>query len=249
MLERQGLARWSEREDAEVPANLGFLMMSLLADACAGSQVEKVTDRPEAYAWLEEVRAQEVGSNVIKNLTPDQVATAYDRLISVSFRALGAEQVPLENLIELRKREQKERGNDLALLRKRYHKVLREFLVRIGEEAKTAADFKELEAAFHDSVKEDIKDLKSELGLASQQALWSQDIIYSTVAVAGAFVEPIAALTGLGASVGLLGVIPLMKIRAEYRAARREALKKHFSSWVLVAKPGPAQRMRSRLRY
>jgi hypothetical protein len=33
-------------------------MMSFLADACAGTQKQKITDRVSAYAWLEARRAQ-----------------------------------------------------------------------------------------------------------------------------------------------------------------------------------------------
>lgn len=238
MLEHEGLAAL-ERGDrhASVPANLGFLMMSLLADACAGTQIEKITDRVEAYSWLNDLRAQELDSQVIRGFGPDQVATAYDRLISVSFTALGAEHVPIRRLIDLRKREAKSASSDLAILRQKYHKVLREYLVKIGEEAKTANDFRELEEEFKQRIKEDVSSLRSELGLATAKALWSKEFVVSAIALAGALAEPISSLTALGSGIGALGVIPLMAAKAGYRAARKQALEKHFSSWVYVAKP------------
>jgi hypothetical protein len=42
MLERRGMAHWvSAASEYGLPPAIGFLMMSLLADACAGSQIQR----------------------------------------------------------------------------------------------------------------------------------------------------------------------------------------------------------------
>jgi len=62
-LEYHGLARWDAMtSDWGVPPALGLLMMSSLADACAGTQKQKVTDRVDAYSMLAKARATLLGA-------------------------------------------------------------------------------------------------------------------------------------------------------------------------------------------
>ena len=52
-------------------------------------------------------------------------------------------------------------------MRRRYLKALSEHIERVTKEAKSLSDFKELERQFVENLRDDLNDLKSELGIAS----------------------------------------------------------------------------------
>lgn len=99
-------------------------MMSILADVCAGTQIRKVTDRTDAYSWLAKMRAQELGSQYITGLDPSQVAPDHDRLTAISLKVMDGRDIPLEKLVQMRKREAKQGGSDYSAMRKRYLQTL-----------------------------------------------------------------------------------------------------------------------------
>lgn len=236
MLEREGLAQFEAGEmDYGVPAALGFLMMSLLADSCAGTQIQKITDRTDAYSWLAEAHASALGTSPITGLDVSQVAPAYDRLVSISLEVLDARHVPLKKLLDFRKREANSGSTDYAALRRRYLAALDAHIKRVTKEAKNTTDLRELERQFRNDLKHDLADLKSELGVASLKTLFSKEVAISTLITAGTLVAPVAGLTALSTQVGLVGIIPLLKSATELRGARRAALLKHTSSWLYLA--------------
>ena len=236
ILERGGLARWVANEvDYGVPVAVGFLMMSILADVCAGTQVRKVTDRTEAYAWIARHHAKLLGSQYVTGLDVSQVAPGHDRLVALSLEVLDGRAVPLKKLVAFRKREI--RGSaDYRAMRRRYLGALENHLTTIGKEARSAADVKELDRQFKESLKQDLADLKAELGLATLKPLLSKEVALSALILAGSLVAPVAGLTALGTTIGGIGVIPLLKAAVDHRAARREALRKHTMSWLFLTK-------------
>jgi hypothetical protein len=63
LLEKGGMARQQDAARGyRVSAALGFLMMLSLAESCAGTQIQKVTDRVDAYSWIARHRASVLGS-------------------------------------------------------------------------------------------------------------------------------------------------------------------------------------------
>jgi hypothetical protein len=236
LLESGGLARWvGAQTDYGVPSALGFLMMSILAEVCAGTQIQKITDRSDAYGWLAERRARALGSQYITDLDISQVAPGHDRLVSFSLEALDGRKIPLRKLVQFRQREAKSRGSDYAAMRRRYAKAVQAHIDRLGTEAKTASDVRELDRQFKDELKTDLNDLKAELGIATLKTLFSKEVVASAVIVAGALLAPITGLTTLATQVSGIGVIPLIKAEVEYRALRREILRKHSMSWLFLA--------------
>jgi hypothetical protein len=241
MLKNHGLATPSpstSHYEHEVPVAVTFLMMSALADSCAGTQVQKVTDRVDVYSFLAEHCANVLGSPYVQGFDASQVTPAYDRLVSISLEVLDAREVPLRKLVELRKRELRTGGSDFSAMRRRYHKTLESYLRSIGKEAKSEGDVRELERQFREDMKQDLSDLKAELGLASKRALLSKEVVLSALILAGSLSSPIAGLTTLSTTVGGIGVIPLMKTAVEYRGARREALRRHTMSWLFLGTAG-----------
>ena len=89
LLENHDLARWDNiSRDYGVPPALGLLMMSSLADACAGTQKQKVTDRVLEYSLLEKAKATLVGAPYVEGLDASQVAPELNRLVTLCLRVL-----------------------------------------------------------------------------------------------------------------------------------------------------------------
>jgi hypothetical protein len=235
LLEKGGMARWENHaSDYGVPAALGFLMMSTLADSCAGTQIQRVTDRVDAYSWIAQHRASVLGSPYVTGLDISHVAPNLDRLVTITCEVLDARDISLKKLLEFRKREIKSGSADYSALRRRYSSLLQQHLDRIGKEAKTGKDVRELEDQFKVEIKQDLADLKAELKVASWKTLFSKEVALSAAIVAGCLVAPVAGLTALATHLGGIGVIPLVKGEIEYREARRKALRQHPMSWLYL---------------
>ncbi len=237
LLETRGIANWGKDEHAHgLPAAIGFLMMSTLAEACAGSQMQKVTDRVDAYSWLDQQRATTLGSPFVTGLDVSQVAPSLDRLVTLTCEVLDAREIPLKKLVEFRKRELKSQTASYGAMRRQYSAFLQEHLNSIGKEAKTANDVRELENEFKVKVRQDLADLKGELKLASWKTLFSKEVGLSAAILAGCLMVPIPGLTSLATQLRGVGIIPLVKSGIDYRDARRKAFRAHPISWLYLTK-------------
>jgi hypothetical protein len=235
-LEREGIARWiSHLSDYGVPVPLAFLMMSVLADVCSVPGTHKVTDQIKAYDWLSEALARRLQSPYVTGPDIDLIAPDYDRIVALSMVAIDARNVSLENLLKFRRSELRN-GADHKAMRRHYQAAVQKCADRIGSEARTSADIREIERQFFEDIRDDLKELKKELGLATWKALLSKEVILTVLLLAGAITAPVAALTALGISVGALGIIPVGRGIIEYRGARRKALTSHASSWLFLQK-------------
>lgn len=73
LFERANLARRIADDYYGVHTPVGFIMMSVLADVCAGTQIQKITDRAEAYRWIATHHAKLLGSRYVTGLDVSQV--------------------------------------------------------------------------------------------------------------------------------------------------------------------------------
>jgi hypothetical protein len=211
---------------------LGLLAMSLLAESCAGATRLRVTDQPEAYAWLDEELTRSLGGKYVRGLDPSQVAGDYDRLITLSVRVLNADEIPIDRLLAMRQREtSKSDGGDYRKLRQRYFAAIREHVGRLAK-AKTQRDARELERQFQEEMRSDLRDLKSELRLNNVKTLLSKEVGVAALAVAGAIVEPFSGITGVSAIGSAIGVGALVNLKNQFRASRKKLLESHSMSWL-----------------
>ena len=189
-LERRGLANWDViSSDYGVSPALGLLMMSTLADACAGTQKQKITDRTFAYSLLERAKALKLGAPYIEGLDASQIAPELDKLVSISLKVLGAKNIPLKKLLKFRKQEIKGRTTDYRTMRINYMKSLNLYLNRIIKECKSKNDIIEVERQFKEDIKVDLNNLKHELNLANIDALLSKEMIASIILIGGTFLN------------------------------------------------------------
>lgn len=235
-LENKGFAYWDDPyNDYSVPPALGLLMMSSLADICAGTQKQKITDRTQAYSLLERKLALEIGAPYVEGLNSSLISPELDKLVTISMNVIGAENIPLKALVKFRKKEIKENSNDYRTLRLNYMNALTRYLDRISKECKTRSDIVEVERQFKEEINTDLNNLKHELGLANKEALFSKEMAVSLLFMAGSLVKLTSELTHFSTDLKVMGIIPLIRTRIKLKEARRKAFLNNKISWLYLA--------------
>lgn len=244
LLKDAGLVRLSPKDrDYYMRPIVGLFVMSLLAEACAGSTKEQLTDQADAYSFLWKIAAVEGGANygparsILENRT-------YDRLVAVSIRTLSTNNIPLDNLLDLRRRELKSRGHDYRAFRQKYRDKLREYVQRLSTQARTASDWAEIERQFQMDLRDDLAALHDELRMSRRKLIFSKETAAMTTAAALLFVEPVSASVWASNLLKAVGWGALMKDTLDYSEGRQKALQGHAASWLYLAqnpRRGPAQ--------
>ena len=243
LLKREGLAFWDEiYGDYRVPPAFGFLMMSMLADVCAGTQILKITDRVEAYNWLEEQATNKFGGKYSSNIGASAISSDYDRLITLSIKVLDTGNLSINSLLDMREREARSNSRDLINFRRNYLSEITKYIERIGNEAKAERDVDEINKQFEDAMKDDLTELKRELNIAVSGVLLSREVGVSIMALAGTFLGSILGIPALSMGANLLGVGvvgPFIRKGLDHQEARRNAFKKHPMSWLYLNQRNP----------
>lgn len=160
----------------------GLLVMAKLADACAGTQFARVTDRLMAYGMI--------GSNGPRSGTTAEV-------VPITLDLIDAASIPLENLVAFRKREAKEsRGKDYRKLRHNYADMVQAHVRALGG-AIDQFDREEINRTFRDKMAEDLHDLRREL-CGNKVDLVMKPIVVACIAAAGS-----VAVSGAGLNAAL----------------------------------------------
>lgn len=147
----------------------GLLVMAKLADACAGTQFARVTDRLMAYGMI--------GSG------DQRPGTAAD-VVPITLDLIDAASIPFENLVAFRKREARERrGADYRKLRHHYSDIVQAHM-RALDGAVDQFDREEMNRVFRDRMAENLRDLRSELG-GNKLELVLKPVVMAGVAAAG----------------------------------------------------------------
>lgn len=214
------------RRDYPMSAAAGLTIMAILADAMAGNTKTRITDRGQAYASI--ANAPKTGYD----------AEAPMLVVPLTFSSIGVDAIPLEKLIELRQREAADTTNDYRALRHRYLDSVELHIRRISEVPLNSSDRTELDRQFVATMEGDLRDLKSELGIARKQALLTHHSI--TLVVAGSALLSSAAgyplipvppeFTSILGGIGVLG--GLMGTHTTFAKERREILRRHPMSYL-----------------
>jgi hypothetical protein len=227
-------------DDYAVHTSLGLMIMSILADCCAGSQVRRVTDQVGPYAALNKALVRLTGGNYE---TADKSKADRDdvrkRLVNLTLRVVDTDNVKIERLVALREEEEKESGFSLRKLRHKYLDAIEETAREIAVETKVS-DRKEILRKFEEKTKDELKELKHRLLGTAAGAFLTKDL-FTAVAVpaavgvisalfppAGPLVAPSAALTGIA----ILG-----NQLIQYRVKREQVLSDYPISYLYSMKP------------
>ncbi len=233
MLSRLGLigAR-ADGPDYPLEDTAGLAFMSILTDCCAGQTLARVTDRKRAYAALTNLLVDDSVGNTDRQ---DHL----ESVIPLTLSVVKTDEIPLNRLIALRKREMRSGGNELRDLRHRYVKRISEH-IKLLEIQQTTGDVKELNRQFKDDMKEDLRILKQELGFAGRESLSSKEIVVTAV---GAFSA--AVLVKYGIPIDLAGVVTgggtattiggLFATWNKYSATRRNIMRKYPMAYMFEA--------------
>ena len=211
------------RANADYPLSeaAGLTIMSILADCCAGETRARITDRGLAYATV---------TNLLVDDKPP-IEADYERVVPLTLSVIEASDLPLRTLIDFRKREEKSGGHAIRDLRHRYVDRI-ENHVKAVKAVKSASDARELELQFEVEMKDDLRHLRDELGMARTGALLSKDVVVTVVAGAGAFVamtlglhiDVPTAFTLTGAPVTIGGIF---SARNKFSESRKSTMQKH----------------------
>lgn len=212
----------------------GLMIMSILADSCAGDTRSRVTDRRDAYATLSGFLGNAPGAPQADR------SEAYAALVPLSIKVLDAPKMSLSSLVKLREREAKESGHTLRDLRHRYVDSLQTYVTRLTQEKVRKSDALEIQRQFADDMKTDFKKLKAELGFAGRDAMFSKEIIITALAGIGT-----VASWGFGVPIQLPGALAttdipvtawgLLSARNKYLGARRAIMERHPMAYLYEA--------------
>lgn len=145
---------------------------------------------------------------------PDEAPDDADsviRLTTIAARIVSADDLTLDDLIDLRIREAKESSHDLRQLRHRFVASIDEYVAELEEAREDEHD--EIVRKFETAMQIDLANLNGELKGAGRLALTKEVLI----------------------GVGMLAA--LAKTSLDYRDKRVEIMRKHAMSWLDVAAP------------
>lgn len=141
-------------DDYPTTPELGLILMTLLAKACAGGTAVKVTDAKYAAkaqgAYLTRLEGGDIGRTSEKHetLVLDTIAPR-----------LPTEGTTLRQLIEVRKNE----DAFLRELRSKYREEVEKFLQRLGTQVHNSRDYERIWAEFHSQMKDGLAELNQSL--------------------------------------------------------------------------------------
>lgn len=208
----------------------GLTIMSILADCCAGQSKARITDRGDAYASINSLLVD----------SPMSAASRHsdaDGLVPFALQVASLDGFDLNDLIDFRVREEKEKGHSLRDLRHRYVDHMSKYLDRIRKEAKSKSDVDEIRYQYLDDMRIDLAHLKGEISRARREAILSKEVLVTLVGGAAL----LAAITG-GVPVELPSVVAptgaivtlggLFGVGNKYATARKNILQKHPMAYL-----------------
>lgn len=228
LLRSSGFVRHALTEDRfEMKQLSSLMMMTKLADACAGTQFARVTDKLSSYTVMgngEEVPGQDCGA------------------VPITLKLIDASSIPLRNLLDFRKREAIERnGSDYSKLRHNYADRIQAHMKALQQTVEQS-DFDELNRIFEADMEEDLRDLRTELRVNKQSLFLKPVIVASTAAMASAMAGAGSVSTLAAAAVGAVcganwdqigaSVSDLIKNKLDFDKNQRETMRKHPMAYM-----------------
>ncbi|MBA4317172.1 MAG: hypothetical protein C0412_02120 [Flavobacterium sp.] len=205
----------------DTASSFGLTIMSILADACAGSQKITITDKADSYSSLMRYLTAYLGGEYVQN------TNEIDKLVTIPMWGFAINKIPFKRLVDLRKREYEKNDTFLRDLRLNYKNAVEQYVDKIKNEAKTHNDLIEINRVFEQSMNDDIVELKKQLKMEIVNIILSKEILVAILAGVGLLVEPISST--------IIGTGALVKKDVEYRSKRKEVLRKHPTSWLYVS--------------
>jgi hypothetical protein len=209
-------------------AAFGMTAMALIAEVCAGATKRTITDEGTTYTSL----VRDTAANDFPAHALD-----YERLVNITLKVLNVEDLPLRQLVALRKREAAQGGHFLRTMRHTYLRCIDEYVTAIIS-AKHSEDIAEVDRVFDQTMSDDLRVLREELHLPVDRAIFSKEVIGFVAVLASSFIQP--AVAPLLSGIGIRAAFDLLKVSLDVQQSRRKALQDHPISYLFMA--GAAQR-------
>ena len=240
LLQESGMARPTRKRPSHysTPAPTGLVLMSLLADCCAGNSLVRVTDRSSTYAGLAGLFIDGTAHNhnePIWTLAADASRSEAELSITqIALELIDARQFSLESLISMRRKELKESGHRLRRLRHKLSDHLRK-QAEIMTSAISERDKEIAKAELKQTMEDDYKELKDAMGLQAVVSLNTTQMISAaaTIGTALAIREtlPATVWAHLGELISVTSGI--ISVASQFAQSRRKLLQDNPTAYLL----------------
>jgi hypothetical protein len=225
--------------DYPVSQATGQALMGILADQCAGTTKVRVTNRGDSYIALAKLLEE-------TDPRPAEEAAVRGELVTITLEVLNLQDVPLQRLVEYRKREDGKEGPKLRGLRHHYLDKINEHVDQIVDPRRTAGDREELKRLFSVEVKDCVEQLRAELKADTKEFLLSKEFLGSAAVgvgaalVSGGLLPVVGAVatsftTAAGSAVSLGGILGT---KGKYAARRAKILESNPMAYLYHSQRG-----------
>jgi len=186
--------------------------MTMLANACAGQNREKITDRIDAHDAYARFRAAVYRGEIVEARNTED-----NLLVTASFDAVDVRPISLQRLVELRSRED-------ALMRELRAKY-RKAIAKAKENLAKATNLVDKSDVFHDfkrGMSDDFEELRKALRMEAVKSFVAPLLLCLICLAGGVPPKPALAASAIAA-------IP------SFRLARKKTLKEHETAWLYAA--------------
>jgi hypothetical protein len=160
----------------------------------------------------------------------------YELVVPLSLKAIRVSDIPLDQLIAFRKKDETSSGHDFRDMRHRYVDRV-EAHVKAILALERVSDRQELERQFELAMADDLKQLQDELRRTGKEVIFSRDVIItavaaiSAVAVAafGFHLDVPTAFTFAGAPVTVGGILAAQN---KFASSRKSVMQKHPMAYL-----------------
>lgn len=201
----------------------GIAIMAKIADACAGDVFARVTDRMLAYGMIAD---------------RDEPVLAQSHVVPVVLELVDAASIPIEKLVEFRRREEKEgRGRDYTAMRHSYADSVQAHVKRLAG-IESEAQRTELNRQFRADMDDDLKDLRDALGGNRLELMLKPVVVTAVAGAATAAVGPAGLLAAVPAFFdgkfgdSLRSIADMFSAGIGYGRKQREIMQKHPMAYM-----------------
>lgn len=161
------------RGDYSTAPVVGLVLMSMLADACAGTRRRRITDQHAGYKLVAESFA--------RHAAPSSDHGRYiGDLVDATLHIASLDDVPLEQLLEFRKREANDGSGTLRRMRHNFTTAI-DTAARAMVEAETDTDRAAIQSDFERRMSSDLKEISSGLYRIGWSLVFSKPVVMAVL--------------------------------------------------------------------
>ena len=196
----------------------GIMIMSKLADSCAGTTFARVTDKMLAYGLIGD---------------RDEPVLAQSHVVPLTLELIDANSISLAKLIDFRRREAKEgRGGDYKALRHAYADAVQNHVARLRD-VESVNHRDQLNDEFQSEMARYLAELNRAIGLAKAEMLLKPVVVSAVVGIGGFLAAgPFAGIAGLTAGPALKGLTDMFSAGIGFNEKQRKAMDKNPMAYM-----------------